>query len=68
MSTDTEKSNVFLRLDNSTTTMVEALQVHSALQYGILETPTEIVEAAVFEMFARQFIVCEATEGTGKGL
>ena len=67
MSTDTEKSNVFLRLDSSTT-MVEALRVHSALQYGILETPTEIVEAAVFEMFARQFIVCEATEGTGKGL
>ena len=67
MPTDTEKSNVFLRLDSSTT-MVEALRVHSALQYGILETPTEIVEAAVFEMFARQFIVCEATEGTGKGL
>ena len=68
MPTDTENSHVIVKLDNGTMTMVEALQVHAALQYGVLETPIEIVAAAIFEMFARQFIVRKETEDTEKGL
>jgi len=68
MPIDTEKSSVVLKFDNGTATMVEALQVHAALQYGVLETPAEIVDAAIFEMFARQFIVRKEIEDTEKGL
>ena len=41
--------------------MVEALQTHLALEYEFFETPAEIVESAIFEMYARM-LVCEVPE------
>ena len=47
------ESCMFLKLDGSTTKMIEALQTHLALEYEFFETPADIVESAIFEMYAR---------------
>lgn len=56
MSNDALESSLFLKLDGSNTKMIEALQTHLALEYEFFETPAEIVEAAIFEMYARMNI------------
>ncbi len=61
MSNDALESNMFLKLDGSNTKMIEALQTHLALEYEFFETPAEIVEAAIFEMYARM-IICEVPD------
>ena len=33
--------------------MIEALQTHLALEYEFFETPADIVESAIFEMYTR---------------
>ena len=33
--------------------MIEALQTHLALEYEFFETPADIVESAIFEMYIR---------------
>ena len=53
MSNDALESSMFLKLDGSTTKMIEALQTHLALEYKFFETPTDIVESAIFEMYIR---------------
>ena len=53
MSHDALESRMFLKLDGSTTKMIEALQTHMALEYEFFETPAEIVESAIFEMYIR---------------
>ena len=53
MSHDALESSIFLKLDGSTTKMIEALQTHMALEYACFETPAEIVESAIFEMYIR---------------
>ena len=53
MSTDALESSMFLKLDGSTTKMTEALQMHLALEYEFFETPADIVESAIFEMYIR---------------
>ena len=53
MSNDALESSMFLKLDGSTTKMIEALQTHLALEYACFETPAEIVESAIFEMYIR---------------
>ena len=45
---------MFLKLDGSTTKMIEALQTHLALEYEFFETPAEIIESAIFEMYMRE--------------
>ncbi|WP_373711851.1 hypothetical protein [Jeotgalibaca porci] len=61
MSNDALESSLFLKLDGSNTKMIEALQTHLALEYEFFETPAEIVEAAIFEMYARM-IICEVSD------
>ncbi len=61
MSNDALESSMFLKLDGSTTKMIEALQTHLALEYEFFETPADIVESAIFEMYARM-IIREAPE------
>lgn len=61
MSNYTEESSMFLKLDGSSTKMIEVLQTHLALEYEFFETPADIVESAIFEMYARM-IICEAPE------
>ena len=61
MSNDALESNMVLKLDGSNTKMIEALQTHLALEYEFFETPAEIVEAAIFEMYARM-IICEVPD------
>ncbi|WP_157080415.1 MULTISPECIES: hypothetical protein [Trichococcus] len=41
--------------------MIEALQTHLALEYEFFETPADIVESAIFEMYSRM-IMCEVLE------
>ena len=53
MSNDALKSSMFLKLDGSTTKMIESLQTHLALEYEFFETPADIVESAIFEMYIR---------------
>ena len=53
MSNYTEESSMFLKLDGGSMKMIEALQTHLALQYMLVETPAEIVESAIFEMYIR---------------
>ena len=60
MSNYTEKSSMFLKLDGSSTKMIEALQTHLALEYEFIETPADIVESAIFEMYSRM-VVCEVS-------
>ena len=37
--------------------MIEALQMHLALEYEFFETPADIVESAIFEMYTR-IVMC----------
>ena len=53
MSNDALESSMFLKLDGSTTKMIEALQTHLALEYKFFEAPADIVESAIFEMYIR---------------
>ena len=57
MSNDVFESCMFLKLDGSSTKMIEALQTHLALEYEFFETPADIVESAIFEMYSRM-VVC----------
>jgi hypothetical protein len=50
---------MFLKLDGGSMKMIEALQTHLALEYEFFETPADIVESAIFEMYARIVIVEE---------
>ena len=61
MSNDALESSLFLKLDGSNTKMIEALQTHLALEYEFFETTAKIVEAAIFEMYARM-IICEVSD------
>ena len=54
MLNDALESSIFLKLDGSTTKMIEALQTHLALEYDFFETPAEIIESAIFEMYMRE--------------
>ena len=56
MSNDALESSMFLKLDGSTTKMIEALQTHLALEYEFFETPAEIIESAIFEMYTRMVL------------
>ena len=61
MSNYTEESSMFLKLDGSSTKMIEALQTQLALQYMLVETPADIVESAIFEMYTR-IVMCGALD------
>ena len=67
MSTDALESSMFLKLDGSTTKMIEALQMHLALEYEFFETPADIVESAIFEMYSRM-MMCTIAEDEQNGL
>ena len=58
MSNYTEESSMFLKLDGSNRKMIEALQTHLAMEYEFFETPADIVESAIFEMYTRM-VICE---------
>ena len=58
MSNDALESSMFLKLDGSNTKMIEALQTHLAMEYEFFETPADIVESAIFEMYTRM-VTCE---------
>ena len=60
MSNDALESSMFLKLDGSTSKIIEALQTHMALEYACFETPAEIVESAIFEMYTR-IVMCEVS-------
>ena len=53
MSNDALKTCIFLKLDGGSMKMIEALQTHLALEYEFFETPADIVESAIFEMYIR---------------
>ena len=55
------ESCMFLKLDGGSMKMIEALQTHLALEYMLVETPADIVESAIFEMYTRM-ILCEVPE------
>ena len=57
MSNDALESSMFLKLDGSNTKMIEALQTHLAMEYEFFETPADIVESAIFEMYTR-IVMC----------
>ena len=61
MSNDAFESCMFLKLDVGSMKMIEALQTHLALEYEFFETPADIVESAIFEMYSRM-IMCEVLE------
>ena len=61
MSNDALESSMFLKLDGGSMKMIEALQTHLALEYEFFETPADIVESAIFEMYSRM-IMCEVLE------
>ena len=50
------ESCMFLKLDVGSMKMIEALQTHLALEYEFFETPADIVESAIFEMYTRMVI------------
>lgn len=50
---------MFIKLDEGPAMMVKALQMHFALEYKMFETPAEIIESAIFEMYTRMVIVEE---------
>ena len=52
------ESCMFLKLDGGSMKMIEALQTHLALEYEFFETPANIVESAIFEMYTRM-VICE---------
>ena len=60
MSNDAFESCMFLKLDGSNTKMIEALQTHLAMEYEFFETPADIVESAIFEMYTR-IVMCEVS-------
>lgn len=55
------ESCMFLKLDGGSMKMIEALQMHLALEYEFFETPADIVEFAIFEMYARM-VMCGALD------
>ena len=57
MSNDAFESCIFLKLDGGSMKMVKALQMHFALEYKMFETPADIVESAIFEMYTR-IVMC----------
>ena len=61
MSNDALESSMFLKLDGGSMKMIEALQMHLALEYEFFETPADIVESAIFEMYARM-MMCGALD------
>ena len=67
MSNDAFESCIFLKLDVGSMKMIEALQTHLALEYEFFETPADIVESAIFEMYSRM-IMCTTAEDEQKGL
>ena len=56
MPNDALESSMFLKLDGGSMKMIEALQTHLALEYKFFETPADIVESAIFEMYTRMFM------------
>ena len=61
MSNDALESSMFLKLDGGSLKMIEALQTHLALEYEFFETPADIVESAIFEMYSRM-VMCEVPD------
>ena len=61
MPNDALKKSMFLKLDGDSMKMIEALQTHLALQYMLVETPADIVESAIFEMYTR-IVMCGALD------
>ena len=60
MSNDALKTCMFLKLDGSSMKMIEALQTHLAMEHKFFETPADIVESAIFEMYTR-IVMCEVS-------
>ena len=60
MSNDALKTCMFLKLDGSSMKMIEALQTHLAMEHKFFETPADIVESAIFEMYTR-IVMCEGS-------
>ena len=67
MSNYTEESSMFLKLDGGSMKMIEALQTYLALEYEFFETPADIVESAIFEMYSRM-MMCTIAEDEQNGL
>ena len=61
MPNDALKTSMFLKLDGGSMKMIEALQTHLALENEFFETPADIVESAIFEMYAR-IVMCGALD------
>ena len=57
MSNDAFESCMFLKLDVGSMKMIEALQTHLALDYEFFETPADIVESVISEMYTR-IVMC----------
>lgn len=58
MPNDSLKTSMFIKLAEDPAMMVKALQMHFALEYKMFETPSDIVESAIFEMYTRM-VSCE---------
>ena len=58
MPNDSLKTSMFIKLAEDPAMMVNALQMHFALEYKMFETPADIVESAIFEMYTRM-VSCE---------
>lgn len=58
MPNDSLKTSMFIKLDEGPAMVVKALQMHFALEYKMFEKPAEIIESAIFEMYARM-VRCE---------
>lgn len=56
MPNDALKTSMYIKLNEDSAMMVKALQMHLALEYKISETTADIVEYAIFEMYARRVI------------
>lgn len=65
MPNDALKPNRFIKLDEGFIVMIKALQRQFALEYKIFETPADIVESAIFEMYTRM-VICEFTCGESR--
>jgi len=55
------ESCMFLKLDGGSMKMIEALQTHLVFEYEFFETPADIVESAIFEMYSRM-VMCGALD------
>ena len=53
MPNDSLKTSMFIKLAEDPAMMVNALQMHFALEYKMFETPAGIVDTAIFEMYTR---------------